>query len=182
MHAEQHYCVGSGLSDVVSGEKQVSIFRLEAGELGTPFIEIDRNVIQFIDEEISDSCVIEVLEDIVKREEDVAAIFPFKDLDPGKFGGIALDPGKARRDIEVVRKWIEDAKIIVARNVDSRCSSARRKGRCLIRILDTQLSVCEQTEMLVDQMSEIFPADSFVPEYFPGPLMHMAPVRSTCCR
>ena len=166
-HSED-YCVGSGLSDVAGMEKQVSIFRTESGERGTPFMEIDRNVIQFVDEDISDGCVIDVLKDIVKREEDVAAIFPFKNLDPGKFGNIDRDPTKARRDIEIVRRWIEDAKRIVARHVDPGCSSARRKGLCLTRILDTQLSVCEQTEDLVDQMSEIFPAHSFGPEYFPG--------------
>ena len=112
--------------------------------------------------------MINVLKDIVKREEDVAAIFPFKSLDPGKFGSIDLDPAKARQDIEIVRRWIEDAKRIVTRNVDSRCSSARKKWRCLTRILNIQLSVCEQMESLVDQMSEEFPARSFVPEYFPG--------------
>ena len=168
IHHSEDYCVGSGLSDVVDGEKKVSIFRIAAGERGTPFIEIDRSVIQFIDEEISDPCVIGVLKDIVKREEDVAAIFPFKGLDPGKFGSFSLDPAKARRDVDIVRRWIEGAKNIVARHVDLDCSSARKKERCLTRILDTQLSVCEQTESLVGQMSDVFPAHSFSPEHFPG--------------
>ena len=167
-HCED-YCEGSGLSDVASKETEVSIFRTESGERGTPFMEVDRYVIQFIDEEISDCCAIDVLKDIVKREEDVAAIFPFRNLDPGKFGSIDRDPANARRDIEVVRTWIKDAKEMVVRRVDSNCSSARKKGHCLTRILDAQLSVCEKTESLVDQMSEVFPNHSFVPEYFPGP-------------
>ena len=162
------YCVGTGLSDVVSGEKEVSIFQIEDGEVGTPFIEIDRSVIHFIDEAISDSCVIEVLKDAVKRQEDVAAIFPFKGLDPGKFGSIPLDPPRVRRDANVVRRWIEDANRIMARNVDPNCSNARRKERCLIQILDTQLSVCNQADILFGQMSEVFPFHSFSPEYFPG--------------
>ena len=174
IYHSKDYCVGSGLGDVASEEKRVSFSGIEAEERGTPFIEIDGSVIQFIDHKISDRCTVDLLEDIVKREGDIAAIFPFERLDPGKFGGVAHDPARARQDVAVVRKWIEDAKRLVAQHVDSRCASARRKGNCLTRILDNQLLVCEQTETLIEQMSEIFPAHSFEPENFPG-LFHADP-------
>ena len=92
----KRYCVGSGLNDVVEREKNVSIFGSDSGEYSTPFIEIDENVLQFIDDEVSDSCVKSVLSDIVKRAGNVAAVFPFNNLSPSVFGDSSINPGQNR--------------------------------------------------------------------------------------
>lgn len=165
-HTEDH-CIGSGLNDAVEGEKKVSMYQTEDGEVGTPFIEIDEKVLQFLDEEVTDSCVIEVLEDIVKRKDDVAAIFPFKSLDSGQFGSANFDPKEAKRHVDVVRKWIEDAKKMIVRRIESSDEKVLRRANCLAEILNEQLKVCKGHEMAIGEMSEKFPAHSFEPEYFP---------------
>ena len=166
-HTEDH-CIGSGLGDVVEGEKNVSMYQTEEGEVGTPFIEVDQKVLQFLDKEVTDSCVTGVLEEIVKRKDGVAVIFPFKSLDPGRFGSANLDRNKARQHVDVVRKWIEDAKKMIARHVDSSDEKVLRRANCLAEILNEQLMVCKSYEEAIGQMSEEFPAHSFEPKYFPG--------------
>ena len=47
-HTEQRQ-IGTGLSDVVEREKVASIFKLDSDERGIPFIEIDRDVIQYVE-------------------------------------------------------------------------------------------------------------------------------------
>ena len=155
------YCVGSGFSDVVEGEKKVSIFKTESGERGTPFIEVNRNIIQYVNDEISDNCVKKMFSEFVKVEDDVAAIFPFKRLDPGLFGDGTFAPDKERKTIATVRNWIGNAKEMVRRHVDPSSESARRKERCLIRFLDAQLDVCDTEEKMIEEAMELFPADCF---------------------
>ena len=164
----KRYCVGSGLNDVVESEKSVSIFGSNTSKHSTPFIEIDENVLQFIDNEVSDSCVKSVLSDIVKRAGNVAAVFPFSNLTPSVFGDSAIDSEKIRRDISFVRRWIEEAKEMVSYNVDPNVESARQKGYYLIEILNRQLVTCQLMEARLDEIGETFPAHSFEPRHFPG--------------
>ena len=166
-HTEE-YCVGSGLGDVVDGEKKVSVFRTEDGEVGTPFIELDDKVLQFLKNEVTDSCVVETLEDMVKGKDGIAAIFPFRSLDPGRFGSANIDLEEATRYVHVVRKWIDGAKKMVNGNVGSNCQKVRRRVDILAQILNEQLVVCRQFEEEITKMSEDFPAHSFEPKYFPG--------------
>ena len=160
------YCVGSGFSDVVEGEKQVSIFKNEAGECGTPFIEVDRNVVQYVDEQCA--LVKEKFSELVKAEGDVAAIFPFRRLDPGIFGDGTFDPDKERERIALVRGWIEKAKDELHRRIDLSNDSARRKEYCLVRMLDAQLAVCDAEEKMIEEAMESFPIHTFSPDSFPG--------------
>ena len=162
------YCVGSGLADVVEGEKDVSIFKTEDGEHGTPFIEVDRNIVQYVDDEISDDCVKGMFSRIVKSEGDVAAIFPFRNLDPGIFWNGSMRSDEQRQTIVAVRAWIGNAKEMMGRHVDPCDERARQKERCLLNILDAQCDVCKQMEKEIEEMTEQFPADRFTPKSFPG--------------
>lgn len=163
------YCVGSGLGDVVKGEKKVSIFKTEDGERGTPFIEVDRNIVEYVNDEISDGCVKKKFSELVKVEEDVAAIFPFKRLDPGIFipWGEKPDSDNAHETIATVRDWIGKSKEMMRRHVDPSSDSARRKERCLIRMLDDQLDICDRTEKAIHEMTEPYPAHTL--PSFPHP-------------
>ena len=152
------YCVGSGLNDVVEGEKRVCIFKTEDGERGTPFVEVDRNIVQYVNDETSDSCVKETFSEFVKMKDGVAAIFPFKRLDPSSFGDGRFDPDKERQTIATVRNWIDKAKEMVRRHVDPSSDSARRKERCLIRMLDAQLDICKRTEKAIHEITDQYPA------------------------
>lgn len=162
------YCVGSGLGEVVEGEEKVSIFKTEDGECGTPFIEVDRNIVQYVDDEVSDDCVKEMFAKIVKSEGDAAAIFPFRSLDPGIFGDGRFDPDVQRQRIATVRSWIGRAKEMMGRHVDPSNESAVQKEQCLLKILKAQDDVCDRLEREIDQMTSPFPAGKFTSKSFPG--------------
>ena len=166
------YCVGSGLNEVVEGEKKVSIFKTEDGEHGTPFIEIDKNIIQYVNDETSDDVkkAFSEFTETEKLDDVVAAIFPFKRLDPGIFisWGEKFDSDQTHEKIATVRNWIDKAKEMVSRHVDPSNDSARRKERCLIRMLDAQLDICDRTEKAIRDLTEQYPAGTFTPESFPG--------------
>ena len=173
-HTSDH-CVGSGLGDVVEGEQKVSIFRTESGERGTPFIEVDRNVLQYVEDETSDSCVREMFSECVRKDGDTAAIFPFTRLDPGIFGDGSEGPNEKIQTVDTVRSWIDRSKKMISRHVDPSSESARRKEGCLIRMLDSQLALCDRMERQIGEESELFPAHCFTPEHFPGPFPRSRP-------
>ena len=98
LYHTEDYCVGSGLGEVVKEEKNVSIFMTEDGECGTPFIEVDSNIVDYANGKTTDDCVKEMFSSIVKSEEDAAAIFPFRNLDPGIFGHGSFDADEMRQN------------------------------------------------------------------------------------
>ena len=162
------YCVGSGLGDVVKQEKNVSIFKTEDSECGTPFIEVDRNIDQYVNDEVSDECVKEMFSRIVKSEGDVAAIFPFRNLDPEIFWNGSMGSDEQRRTIATVRAWIGNAQEMMCRHVDPSNESAVQKEQCLLKILEAQDDVCNRLEREIDQMASPFPAGKFISKSFPG--------------
>ena len=146
LYHTKNYCVGSGLSDVVKQEKKVSIFKTEDGECGTPFIVVDRNIEQYVNNEISDDCVKEMFSSIVKSEGDTAAIFPFSNLDPGSFGHGSFDADEIHQTITTIRAWIDRAEEMMHCHVEPCDNKARQKELCLLNILDAQRDVCDQME------------------------------------
>ena len=174
------YCVGSGLNEVVEGEKNVSIFKTEDDEHGTPFIEIDKNILEYVNDETSDDGVKKAFSEFTRTKKldvvVVAAIFPFKRFDPGDSipWGEKLDSDKAKAHeaIATVRNWMHRVEEMVRRHVDhsdeSSRQSALQKERCIIQMLDDQRAVCDRTERAIHEMAESFPAGTFTPEGFPG--------------
>ena len=144
------YQIGVGISDVVKREKQVSIFSKNADEVGTPFIEIDTGVVQYVEDQ-TDECVKEMFSRFVMGEESGrVAIFPFKRLDPSIFfgagSGAKFDPERERASVNVVRGWIHRVREHVESHVDPSNESARQKGAQYVRMLDAQLVACDQME------------------------------------
>ena len=168
------YCVGSGLGDVVEGEKKVSIFKTEDGEHGTPFIEIDENILEYVNNETPDADVKKAFSDFTRTEKSdddvvVAAIFPFKRLDPGRFIPWVEKPDSdnAHEIIATVRNWIDKAKEMVSRHVDPSNESALQKECCIIRMLDAQLDICDRTERASHEMAEPYPAHTLPDPSYP---------------
>ena len=169
-HTSEHQ-IGTGLSDVVEREKQVSIFKKDADKRGTPFIEVDKEVVQYVEHQ-PDQCVKEMFSRLVKTEGDLAAIFPFKRLDPSTFFGPRLgqrfNPEREHESVNVVRGWIHKMKEQVQRHIDPSDESILRKGNHYIRMLDDQLVACARTEEEINRLTQPFPSGRFTPEDFPG--------------
>ena len=165
------YQIGVGISDVVAREKQVSIFRKDAAEQGTPFIEIDMDVVRYVSNQ-SDECVKEAFQRFVEVESDLAAVFPFKRLDPSIFFGPRLgqrfNPERERESVNVVRGWIQRIKEYVQHHVDWPKESARQKGNQYIRMLDARLVDCDRMDDAINLLAQPFPSDRYTREDFPG--------------
>ena len=155
--------IGTGLIDVVEREKQVSIFKKDADERGTPFIEIDKEVVQYVEHQ-PDRCVKEIFPRLVKAEGDLTAIFPFQRLT----GFDAGDPEKDSASLNVTRGWIHKMKEQVQHNIDPADESALRKGNHYIRMLNDQLIACDQMDDAINLLAQPFPTGRFTPEDFPG--------------
>ena len=147
--------IGTGIGDVVEREKQVSIFKKEAVERGTPFIEVDADVVQYIGHQ-PNGCVKEMFSRMTKSEDDLTAIFPFQQLNHsftiGGFGN-TFDPEKERASLNIVRGWIHKMKEQVRCHIDPSDESALQKGDHYIRMLDAQLTACDRTEEEIDRLT-----------------------------
>ena len=166
------YQIGAVLNDVVEWEKKhVSIFKKDADEHGTPFIEIDMDVVQYVSNQ-PDKCVKEMFPRFVEMDRDLTAIFPFKRLDPSIFFGPRLgqrfNPERARESVNVVRGWIQRMKEHVQHHVDWSNESACQKGNQYIRMLDAKLVACDQMDDAINLSAQPFPSGQFTPEDFPG--------------
>jgi hypothetical protein len=73
-HTNEHP-IGSGYHSVLDNEKVVSVFRNQAEERGTPFIEVDNIVSQYV-EQCQDKCVREMYSRFVKSEGRRFSIIP----------------------------------------------------------------------------------------------------------
>lgn len=147
--------IGPGLSDAVEREKQVSIFKKESDEGAPPFIEVDKEIVQYVEGQ-ADQCVKEMFLHLVKTEGDLAAIFPFKRLNHSFMisgFGTTFDPEKERASLNVVREWIHKMKEEVRRHIDPSDQSAQMKGDHYIRMLDAQLIACDHTEDAIDRLT-----------------------------
>ena len=147
--------IGTGLSEAVKLEQRVSIFKHDADERSTPFIEVDAEVVQYIKQQ-PDRCVKEMFSRMTKSEDDLTAIFPFQRLnhDFAIAGlGVTFDPEKERKSVNNIRGWIHTMKEQLNRHIDPTSESALKKGNHYIRMLDAQLIACDRTEEAIDLFS-----------------------------
>lgn len=156
LHTAEHQ-FGTGLNDVIALEKQVSVFRQDADDRGTPFIEVDQEIVRYVDQQ-PDACVKEMFLRFVKVDGELTALFPFKRLNHDFMIGVGatFDPEKERASVNIVRGWIHRMKEQVRRHVDRSDVSAVRKADHYIRVLDAQLIACDQTDDAIDRLIQPF--------------------------
>ncbi len=76
-HTDQQV-IGSGYQRACENEKNVNAFKREANERGTPFVEVDRVVCDYVTQ-YGDCCVKEMFGRFVKDDGAVVALFPAQD-------------------------------------------------------------------------------------------------------
>jgi len=161
-HTEK-YVVGSGYQKAYENEANVKAFKQAADERGTPFIEIDPVVCNYI-KECSDKCVIEMFNRFVKQDGDVVALFPFKRLSHsfivGGMFGTTFDPVKEKQSNQRMREMIQSMKDRIMSFVDSNNEKAVRKAEHYIRALDAQIEICNKTDEIIDKLCAPFPRNA----------------------
>lgn len=158
-HTETQF-IGTGSQNAYEAEKQVSLFKRAADERGTPFVEIDRAVCDYINN-CEDACVKEMFSRMTKSDGDGIALFPFKRLSHsfiiGGFGK-RFDPDKERQSNQNLRQTLLTFRDRVMSYVDSSNPDAVRKSDHYVGALNAQLEMCDRTDEMIDELCAPFPA------------------------
>lgn len=152
--------MGSGYNQALAKERDVKAFKRTAEERGTPFVEVDAAVCDYVRDH-GDSCVKEMFPRYVKGDGAVTAIFPFQRLAHqfviGGFGQ-PFEPEKEKLSNENLRQALRNFKERVNSLVDTSNASAVSKAEHYIAALDDQLRMCDETDRMIDMLSAPFPA------------------------
>lgn len=148
--------MGTGYHEAYRREAGVSAFKQEADEKGTPFVEVDSAVSDYVRDE-TDRCVREMFGRYVKADGDLTALFPFKRLAHsfaiGGFGVPPFDPEKEKANNENVRKSIHRMKARLMEHVDEGNAPALAKTRHYLTALDAQLAACDKTDEVIESLA-----------------------------
>jgi len=150
-HTEEHFA-GSGYQRAYEAEREVDVFRREADERGTPFVELDESVTRFV-EDCSDLCVKELFSRMTRREGADVALFPFKRLEQHFLvaaPGYTFNAARQRLSNQNLRARIQRYKETVQSQVDPSNPNAVRKVAHYLAALDHQLTVCDDTDRTID--------------------------------
>lgn len=150
--------IGSGYQKAYDQEANVSAFKRKADEKGTPFVEVDQSVCDYV-RDYGDKCVKEMFARQVKGDGVVTAIFPFQRLEHSFLiagFGVKFDPEKERRSNRNLRKWITDFKEKIEMLIDKTNPSAISKAEHYIAALDAQLEVCDSTDEMISKLAPFF--------------------------
>ena len=149
--------MGTGYHKAYDKERNVTAFKQEADERGTPFIEVDPVVCDYVSDH-SDECVREMFSRMVLGDEVVTALFPFKRLSHSFLIGSDFDPAKEKKANQVLSEMIQELKQRVMSHVDESNLGGMKKARHYIRALDDQLAVCDRTDETIDMLCAPYPA------------------------
>lgn len=103
-HTDSQF-IGSGYMEAVKAEKKVSIFQINSKDEGTPFIEIDPTVCEYIMEKQSNKCVKDTFRQITESDGSNTAISPFLALKNSLVFRIDEDPEKCKEEIRMSKNF-----------------------------------------------------------------------------
>jgi hypothetical protein len=150
--------MGTGYQKAYHKEGDVTAFKQEANERGTPFVEIDQVVCDYVNDH-GDQCVKEMFSRYVKKDGDVTALFPFQRLAHSFIVagfGQTFNPEKEKRANQNLRRMIEDFKKRIMELIDHSDSKSVRKANHYIAALDAQLKGCDETDRMIDILCSPF--------------------------
>lgn len=163
VYHDESQVIGSGYQKAFSSEANVSAFKREADERGTPFVEVDPIICEYVKEE-SDPCVEKMFLRMVKDEEGTTALFPFQRLSHSFIiagFGHEFKPEKEKESNQKMRELLHDLKDRVLGYVDKTNPKAVKKANHYINALDSQLEMCEKTDEAIDMLCQPFPSGCF---------------------
>ena len=153
--------IGSGYHKALANEKNVTAFKRQADERGTPFVEVDPVVCNYV-RNCNDQCVQKMFSRYVKDDGNVTALFPFKRLAHSFViagGGRKLDPEKEKSANQNMREMLEMLKERIMGYVTPTNPDAVRKAQHYIAALDAQLEVCKRTDEIINSLNSPYPSN-----------------------
>jgi hypothetical protein len=153
IYHENGQVVGSGYQRAYEAESNVAVFRVEADERGTPFVEVDSEVCDFIKDE-TDPCVREMFSRYAKTQDGTTGLFPFQILSHSFLigGRHKFNPRREKESNDNLRKLLHHLKEQILKYVDSTNSKAVCKSDHYLRALDAQLEICDKTDRAIDRL------------------------------
>lgn len=158
---EPPYVIGMGYQEAIEKEKIVSVFKTAANESGTPFVEVDKSISDYV-RNYGDECVKKMFSRYVKEDGELIALFPFQRINHsfivGNYHGHVFDREMERRSNQNVRLSIERMKKLILTFADQTKPNAVSKSKHYIAALDAQLELCLKTDECLDTLPPTFPS------------------------
>jgi hypothetical protein len=159
-HTNDPEIIGSGYQEALDKEHKVSAFKRKADERGTPFVEVDPSVCDYVRDH-GDSCVKEMFSRYVKQDGSMTALFPFQRLQHsfivGDYLGHKFNQEEERQSNKNMQSMIELMKERVKALVNHSRPDALSKSEHYLAALDAQLEVCKQTDEMIVMLESSFP-------------------------
>ncbi|MBC2595890.1 hypothetical protein H5P28_16620 [Ruficoccus amylovorans] len=142
---------GSGYVRAYTREGDVRFNQKHICDVGTPFVEIDRSVLDYVDS-CDDQCVKEMFGRMVLVTNGIGAVYPFKLL---KINMPLINASKMHKSIMRMRTILDEFK--------AKLPNAEEDDRVRIKIehymdaLDVQLQACDKADQLINNLDATFP-------------------------
>lgn len=143
--------IGTGFQETYPKEQGVSAFSRSPEDTGTPFVEIDQCVCEYI-EKLDDQFVKKMIKRMVKSDDrGVTALYPFDSLEHsfilGDYNGHRFNPKEEKENNNSLRRWIE----LMRDSINTGTSEkTRMKAEHYINALDKKIKDSENLDKFLD--------------------------------
>jgi hypothetical protein len=150
-----HRFFGSGYLRAYQHERHVAAFRQGEDERGTPFVELDPEITEYV-RTSTDECVKKIYAHCVESDGQYAALFPFRALEQsfviGGIGARLVNYNRVRQGNVGLRADMAAIKAQLWAAVDRTDARAVQKVEHYVRALDQQLSGCDRVDQVLDML------------------------------
>ena len=152
----EHRFMGTGYQRCIEREKVVEVFKRFEDDRGTPFVEVDNSVINYI-KNTADECLKMMLPRFVVETKGAYALFPFSRLTDYFDIGPDFDAAAKKKEICIIRSSINTFKFNLNRYVGKNNPNALIKLEHYLIQLNEQLKKCDKLEEAVDFANSPYP-------------------------
>ena len=148
--------MGTGYQEALEYEKNVGIFKRFEDERGTPFVEVDSSVIDYINDS-GDKCILEILPRYIVESKGLYALIPFRRLTDFFDIGSEFDAAAKKNEIDLIRSSISKFKSRLYPYVDIENARAMEKLKHYLSGLESQLNKCDELNEMINYLDLPFP-------------------------
>ncbi len=150
---EPPYIIGPGYQRACLKEKVVSLFKNDADEEGTPFVEVDPLVSEYIDQ-CDDNCVKAMFDRYVNNDGNSKGLFVFKHSAISfLLSGSVFNLEQLKQSNKIFRSSLENNKEQIIAKIDMKKEDAIQKGKHYIDFLNDQIAATHQVDKIIDYLS-----------------------------
>jgi hypothetical protein len=148
--------MGSGYQRATEREKEVEVFKRFEDDRGTPFVEVDSSIVDYINSS-GDRCLKMTLPRFLVKAKSFYALFPFNRLTDYFDIGPDFNAAAKKKEINLIRSSIKMLELNLHRYVAKDNPRAKMKLEHYLIQLEGQLKKCNQLEETVDFLDSPYP-------------------------